>query len=589
MLALLVLLAVGSTTAAIWIAQAKGDADRSREAAEKAQQESAAHAQASGKHFNLALDTLMLLIDRVDKQLGATPGTLALRQQLLQAALKKLEEIATSAESTPQVDHNVVVAHDRLGDLFFTLGRTPEARKQFELAQSRAEQLVAARPGDVEASRDLAKAHDKLGDQLMLSFKFKEAEVHYRRAFDLREELEKSGAANEFTYRDRSISRNKLGDVCLATADFPKALGYYKEGLQFLQSIDLTNKEKELLLSDLRFSYGRLGDAAKNLGDYRGATDYYEKSLEYAEAVAKAGDASGQVQMAATYDRLGMAYQRLKENGRAEGWFRKSLQLRKTAADADPGNAEWRRNVAASLSLIGDARHWDGNLTGATESYLQGLAICEELAKRDPDSLQKQGDLVANYRNLANVAFREERYRDAADWLDKLLGCYRHTEGKDVRPERKLELAIYEPLLAAAKFAADRGLDDLGLIEGQKPVLALWLLRLRALSLARHGRHELAVATVERGRELQPQDGWNLFFVARCYGLCARAVVRLPQPPTREEDALELHYLELAVATMRESARLGPQTFDVLLNEPDLDFVYNQLGYDKFVQTLRGP
>ena len=51
---------------------------------------------------------------------------------------------------------------------------------------------------------------------------------------------------------------------------------------------------------------------------------------------------------------------------------------------ADPGNAQWRRDVSVSLDRVGDVRLAEGNRAGALAAYEESLAISRKFAAADP-------------------------------------------------------------------------------------------------------------------------------------------------------------------------------------------------------------
>jgi len=63
-------------------------------------------------------------------------------------------------------------------------------------------------------------------------------------------------------------------------------------------------------------------------------------------------------------------------------------------AGADPGNAEWQRDLSTSLSKIGDTRLDAGDRAGVLAAYEESLVITRKLAAADPGNVQWQRDLA---------------------------------------------------------------------------------------------------------------------------------------------------------------------------------------------------
>ena len=73
--------------------------------------------------------------------------------------------------------------------------------------------------------------------------------------------------------------------------------------------------------------------------------------------------------------------------------FRDSHAIFDRLAKADPGNANWQRDLAVSYSKVGDVLVEQGNLPEALQSYRDSLAIVERSAKADPGNAGWQRDL----------------------------------------------------------------------------------------------------------------------------------------------------------------------------------------------------
>ena len=83
--------------------------------------------------------------------------------------------------------------------------------------------------------------------------------------------------------------------------------------------------------------------------------------------------------------------------------YRASLAIRERLAKADPGNAEWQRDLSVSHDKIGDVQVAQGDLPAALTSYRASLAIRERLAKADPGNAEWQRDLIVSYVKLSEV------------------------------------------------------------------------------------------------------------------------------------------------------------------------------------------
>src|SRR5262249_38992010 len=164
--AVLLLLATvffGSILAAIRIDRQRDLAVQAGKAATEARNRAEENATFAGEQLELTLETLNKLVHEVQDQLKDRPALHQLKENLLNTAVAGLERVARSTRGAAAHD-SMAAAHRRLGDIFFVLGRTVEARQQFEQFQAIAQALTTADPGSVKARRSLWTSHGKLGD-----------------------------------------------------------------------------------------------------------------------------------------------------------------------------------------------------------------------------------------------------------------------------------------------------------------------------------------------------------------------------------------------------------------------------------------
>ena len=83
--------------------------------------------------------------------------------------------------------------------------------------------------------------------------------------------------------------------------------------------------------------------------------------------------------------------------------YRASHTIRERLAKADPGNAEWQRDLSVSEQRVGDVQRAQGDLPAALTSYRASHAIRERLAKADPGNAEWQRDLIVSYVKLSDV------------------------------------------------------------------------------------------------------------------------------------------------------------------------------------------
>ena len=108
-----------------------------------------------------------------------------------------------------------------------------------------------------------------------------------------------------------------------------------------------------------------------------------------------------------------VAQGRLEE---AKTAFEASLNIAKALAEADPGNAGWRRDLSVSHNKIGDVLVAQGRLEEAKTAFEASLRIAKALAEADPGNAGWRRDLIVSY-----VKMSETFSADAATWLRRAL------------------------------------------------------------------------------------------------------------------------------------------------------------------------
>ena len=214
----------------------------------------------------LAVNALSSLVQGIQDQLATRPGTLELRRSLLEIArdgLSKVPSSDSSGNNQGEVDHRTIQVLIRLGDIDYTLGRTAEARSEFEQAAKLAERVSQTNPNLTLIRRELASAYDRVGDQIshMYSDKLVPEEVEYReKALAIRRALVAEHPDHSDYRRDLQVTRNKLAGVRAKAGKIDEAAKLYEDSLRELKAEPVDDKNRTVILSDLRLVQSRLAD-----------------------------------------------------------------------------------------------------------------------------------------------------------------------------------------------------------------------------------------------------------------------------------------------------------------------------------------
>ena len=224
---------------------------------------------------------------------------------------------------------------------------------------------------------------------------------------------------------DRELARQpeSRAELYGVIAQLRMGIGDYKSALQLLQRqanlIATLSRPPPTLLLGASADYGRmqrlLGDPDACMASMRPRTDY-----------ARSHERRLPLQAAEFYSQLGRCHRAAGQRASAQVLFQRSLDLRKTVADADAGVAE---NLADLASLHAEA----GETATALREYQ--FALRELRAKagaRHPLAIELERSLCALERNEGRLP-RAEQYCSSALALGLEIQGARHPSTMDAR------------------------------------------------------------------------------------------------------------------------------------------------------------
>lgn len=251
----------------------------------------AARREAEQRFAELRSLSSYMLFD-LDHQLETTPGTTALRRQLVERGQHYLDALARSAGGDAALAREIGVGLGRLAEVqggwaMPNVGEPAAARANFERAQTMLAALLERQGGDWRLRRDLGRLQQRMADfyggvdndsRRQLD-KAREAEAHLRRAIEL--------AGDRAEARERGELQTLLNSARLTQAF---AMDWLDQGAQ---AVALARDEEARLLAlgaplraAMEFEY-RLGRTATSVAE----------SLFYLDRFAEAFDAYRRAQL----------------------------------------------------------------------------------------------------------------------------------------------------------------------------------------------------------------------------------------------------------------------------------------------------
>jgi len=333
---------------------------------------------------------------------GLVSATTERRQRLLAVA----EERATTHPGNPGYQHNLVVAHSRLGGLAVAVGDSTTAEQHYRAQLSIAERLVATDPGNAGYQRVLGASHHRLGDLARAVGDSTTAEQHYRAYFEIAERLAATDPGNAEHQRDLAVAHDRLGDLARAAGDSTTADQHYRAYFKIAERLAATDPGNAEHQRVLGASHDKLGNLAVALGDSATADQHYRAALTIAERLAATdpGNAGYQRVLGVSHNKLGDLARAAGDSTTADQHYRAALTIAERLAATDPGNAEHQRDLGASHNKLGDLARAAGDSTTAEQHYRAYFEIAERLAATDPGNAEHQRDLAVGHERLGGLA-----------------------------------------------------------------------------------------------------------------------------------------------------------------------------------------
>jgi serine/threonine protein kinase/tetratricopeptide (TPR) repeat protein len=622
-LVLAVTVVIGSVAAAILVDQKRQAALAAEGQAKVAQGQAEENAAVANERLALTLDTLDKLVHEVQEQLRDQPATMKLRENLLQTALAGLQRVEQETQGG-RADRSIAAAHERLGDVYLALGRTTEARQQYEQAWAIDETLLAAEPGSIKERRAQCMLSAKLGEASLRAGDAATANARCRQAVELAQELaanspersqaarslvqcyhrlgqvqlqlgdagaalesarqevdlagEVLAAAGSFDAQvDLAAASSRVGDAAVKLNNAAAARAAYLDSVQVFEACLRLQPDSDVARRNLTLLREKLGDLDVMGRDLLAAREQYEGALAYCErrVAADPYNPEPRRELSAVHGRLGMLCDQLNDVAAARTHYGKALERFEELAALNPGDAQAGRDVAVAYLKLGTLEQRLGDLGKAQDYHLKALKRFHELAAADPDNILAKFDVAASCREAGMTAMKLHDYTPAAHHFEEGVALLRQLEAKG-----KLKGSpIYQGYLPEEEYWLSicrmslRAIDDIDYALAQPTPWPKTLLVVRARALAGRGEHVTAAATAEKLRALGPDDSANLYDVACCYALCAAGVApaKAPDRLTADEAATRARYVARALEDLAAAVQRGYR--DVAHMEADTDLV----------------
>jgi serine/threonine-protein kinase len=381
---------------------------------QKAQDEEKARKVASEQR-KFALETLYKTATTVEDKLRERPDMHRLREDIISIAMKGLENVSVTPENAAFADRSMGIALQRMGEVGLAVGKTKEAREQFEKTPKIFDHLMVTDPEEDWNRYNAAISLTHLGDiSCSLGEPAEVARELYIKGLKLREELvahpKKGGPQppNGPLVRKQAlaISYAKLGSRMVVAGDPAGGREYYVKALDLSRELAGAKPDELQFLQSLAGSCIILADVSFRLRDEAGARRYYDEAIKLREELAEKAPQSTRYQsdVASAYDALGDLHLHVNQPALALEHYQKVHVIHEMLAKKDPENVEMLSSLSTSFYRLGTARLYINDQAGADRDYQESLRIKEQLAKTDPSSAAHRAGIMLAQARLGRHA-----------------------------------------------------------------------------------------------------------------------------------------------------------------------------------------
>jgi tetratricopeptide (TPR) repeat protein len=590
---LLAVLAAGATAAAWRIQTANRQLLQEKQAADRAREEAQIAAVMAGRQRALALESLELLIHRVQQQLGARPGTLRLREELLQTARQGLERVVDSTNQA-QVDHATISAQLRIAEIAQALGHTDQASQEAARAKKLAEDAYAANPDDPQLAGQLAQALTFEAEFHQRAFAFEQARPRFQRALELRLRLAERNPDDPVAQQAVIVCRQRLADILRYQGQHSESERQFEELRVALIELCRRFPGDFPLERSLCLVRNRIGMLRELAADLTTAETYYRQSADQIIAfldrepknpLARQDAAFTQSRIASVVGKMGRFPEAISVAKDARERYR---QIAEDDLDDTEGQVKWAANSHALYELC--LAH--GDLAAAADALSESMRVYRPLVDKFPSSSRfstlaaeiasKQADVELRRGDFSTAV---QFYYDAQQLLDRCRQAADYS-AEALAPLRRVvdftcaSLVSYQSRAAVVSDDwAPRSETDMGVV---------------ALQMYRHalrGDADEVIASGRRLRALAETDEWAdadlaLFLAARAAAAgFARLHATLPPSllatqnkpaPGNSTDTSAAELLELCCGLSRSVLPHNPKSAGWFAADPDFDALRNR-------------
>jgi tetratricopeptide (TPR) repeat protein len=362
------------------------------------------------------------LIFKIHDAIVPLQGSTPVRRTIVDEALAYLERVQRESEHDLRLRFELAGAYQRVAMVLgypqaANLGDRPGALK----AMQQAERLIAAQALHPDAPLDTIDRYIAIERQLATIYRALSRDEEARRASQAAlQRAEQLVARDGRLARGRELLAHALFDQALDTTDPAAAIAIWTRAGGLYEGLLAERPDDKDQLRNVALVEKYVGARAELLKDLPRAARHYQRALAFGERRLALTPDDPQSRLDTAIDLANVAAVREREQD-FEGAVllrRRSTDIRRALAVADPQNVYVRGRLAFSLALLARSEAMVGRLDDASGNVLEGVALARAVVAQSPgrdsrqtlaDTLEAQGVVEAAWgrRDASCRAYRE--------------------------------------------------------------------------------------------------------------------------------------------------------------------------------------
>jgi eukaryotic-like serine/threonine-protein kinase len=427
------------------------------------------------RHLNDVRELTSVYLADVYDAVAYLPGGTKARKLLVENSIKYLAGLEREAQDSPQLQRDLAVAYDRLGDvqgdyIGANLGDTQGALESYRHALRLRRGLVEHDP-TLQARRELLRSCVKLSELLMGQSAVVEALPLAREGAELADKLLQDKAATERDKRYAAAAYLNYGWAQgLSSGAAEPGMKLMEEAQRIHEQLAAANPQDVDAQRNLVIVAGRMGDVySEGLNDPAKALPHYERALKLIEPIAAANPDDAELQRARAFVLASIADLQNDLRRPQEGLanYQRALDIIEPLRAADAEDQMTPQATAFILNGRGSSHLLLGDAAAALHDFSRAATIVRNGPQPQPTDIAEIRMLPGvTYANLARATaamaqqsstprhLRANYVREARDWSRRALEALQPLAA-DALEGRHVQRVIHEMHAATAALLPD--------------------------------------------------------------------------------------------------------------------------------------